>query len=172
MTKIKKVGRPSKKDSKPIEPIEPVETVEKNINQPEPIHDNSILLEKLTEVVNDETQNSIIEEKKKRGRKSNAEKLAEMQEQQKQNQINFPIDVFVDMLIKRMPNPIPLSDSEKIMINDSGNVIVNKYGSNFKYWEETQFAGTMLAVFYSRYTTPQLQKDIDTLKNNEETKNG
>jgi hypothetical protein len=128
------------------EEIKPVE--ENNITT-----DNEILTEKLKEVIaSDINTNETIEPEKveRRGRPKKdkqAEKITP--------QIVIPIAPIIDIIVTRLPNPLPLTNMEKEYINEAGNKLAEKYSNNIKYLEEIQFSVLLFGVIYPRLRKPE-----------------
>lgn len=140
-SKLKKIVEPVK----PVEEIKPVEPVE-------PVNDNEVLKEKLQEVINDTQDLQTNEpEQKKRGRPKKIDKPIE-----ENKPIVIPIAPIIDIIVQRLPNPIPLSNTEKEYINDAGNKLAEKYSTNIKYLEEIQFSVLLFGVIYPRLKKPEI----------------
>lgn len=118
-----------------------------------PVEENTVLQEKLLEVI----QDSVIEEKiaetetgKKRGRpkKDTTQKIEEIKKP-----VVIPIAPLLNIIIQRLPNPLPLTQMESDLINDAGNKLAEKYADNVKYLEEIQFSVLLIGVLYPRIKT-------------------
>lgn len=109
-------------------------------------------LEELKKELNSEVIES--EPKKKRGRKPKSETI-EVPE-------NPEIDVspILDIAIKRLPNPIPLSDTEKFLFNQTANKVFQKYASNFKYIEEINLSLVLVSILYPRLNKAKTENEI------------
>lgn len=93
-------------------------------------------------LVESETQ-SDTEPKKRKGRR----KKSEIEE------ISLPeidFSILFDILIKRLPNPEPLTETEKVLVNNSANKVYQKYAGNFQYADEINLGLVLLAVIYPR----------------------
>lgn len=102
-------------------------------------------LDKLKELNNPE----IVEQggeppKKKRGRKPKSETETSVEVPE------IDLSPLLEIAIKRLPNPIPLSDIEKSLFNQSANKVFQKYSGNFKYIEELNFGLILISVIYPR----------------------
>jgi hypothetical protein len=119
-----------------------------------PVEENTVLQEKLLEVI----QDSVIEEKmeeiqtgKKRGRPKKEPVQSKIEEIKKP--VVIPIAPLLSIIIQRLPNPIPLTSIESELINDAGNKLAEKYADNVKYLEEIQFSILLIGVLYPRIKT-------------------
>jgi hypothetical protein len=97
----------------------------------------------------EQTENEI-EPKKKRGRKPKSETEIELPE--------IDLSPILDILVKRLPNPLPLSDTEKTLFNQSANKVFYKYSGNFKYIEELNLGLITLSIFYPRLKTTDVKE--------------
>lgn len=82
--------------------------------------------------------------KKKRGRKPKTETI-EVPEIP-----DIDISPLLDIIVKRLPNPEPLTDIEKSLFNSSANKVFKKYSGDFKYIEEINLTLVLVSVIYPR----------------------
>jgi len=114
--------------------------------------------EKLEELKKEITENEsqIIESepKKKRGRKPKSEtiEVPEIPE--------IDVSPILDIAVKRLPNPIPLSDTEKTLFNQTANKVFQKYSGNFKYIEELNLSLVLVSILYPRLTKTKSADEI------------
>lgn len=82
--------------------------------------------------------------KKKRGRKpkSETEPIPEIPE--------IDLSPLLEIGIKRLPNPIALSDLEKQLFNQTANKVFQKYSGGFKYIEELNLGLVLISLIYPR----------------------
>lgn len=99
-----------------------------------------------------------IEETKKRGRKKGGtNKPKEIQVSEKLPV--FPLSPIFEIIIARLPNPIPLSETEKTLIDENSSAVINKYMTDTKYKEEILLGLVLGTVFYPRLKTNEAKKD-------------
>lgn len=133
-----------KEQENPIQENQTQETLQEE-NQSQTSYDEPDF-EKLQQMKDELNQESESEkpQKKKRGRP----KKSEIEIEQPLPDIDFSI--LVDLLITRLPNPQPLSESEKTLINSSGNKVFRKYFDNVKYSEEITLGIILFSIIYPR----------------------
>jgi hypothetical protein len=148
---MKKKEETSNEITKPVDDFIKKET--------EVLGNSEILTEKLKEVISDD----IIDDKinqlnpspKKRGRPSKTE--TEKNNPLKPS-LTIPLSPIIDLIVLRLPNPLPLSTMEKSLIDDSGNKLLEKYSTNIKFLEEIQFSILLFGVLYPRLKTKSVNE--------------
>ena len=106
------------------------------------------------EITENESQVIESEPKKKRGRKPKSEtiEVPEIPE--------IDVSPILDIAVKRLPNPIPLSDMEKTLFNQTANKVFQKYSGNFKYIEELNLSLVLVSILYPRLTKTKTDNEI------------
>jgi len=106
------------------------------------------------EITENESQVIESEPKKKRGRKPKSEtvEVPEIPE--------IDVSPILDIAVKRLPNPIPLSDTEKTLFNQTANKVFQKYSGNFKYIEELNLSLVLVSILYPRLTKTKTDNEI------------
>jgi hypothetical protein len=146
--KTQKKSLPKVKPQEEIkqEEIKPVE--ENNIST-----DNEVLTEKLKEVIASDINTNETTEPEKVERRGRPRK--DKQQENNKPSIVIPIAPIIDIIVSRLPNPLPLTNMEKEYINDAGNKLAEKYSNNIKYLEEIQFSVLLFGVIYPRLRKPE-----------------
>ena len=132
-----------------IKPETPEQNQEINQNQIQPIEtttDSSSDYEKIEELKNEteqvENEPTI---KRKRGRPKKTE--TEAMEPQLPDINVAPV---FNIIIDRLPNPLPLSESESSVLNSTFNKVLQKYSSNIKYIEEINLSLVLVGILLPR----------------------
>jgi len=110
-------------------------------------------LEELKNEITSEGNQVETETKKKRGRKPKSETIVTPEIPE------IDITPILNIVIKRLPNPIPLSESEKTLFNQTSNKVFQKYGGGIKYIEEINLGLVLLSILYPRIQKEQKQQD-------------
>ena len=55
-----------------------------------------------------------------------------------------------NIIIDRLPNPLPLTDSESSVLNSTFNKVLQKYSSNIKYIEEINLSLVLVGILLPR----------------------
>lgn len=107
-----------------------------------------------------ETETEIKTEK--RGRKKGSKNKTEV-ETEPIPDIDF--SVLFDIIIKRLNNPIPLTETEKFLINNSSNKVFKKYIPETRYNDEISLGIVLISVFYPRlkknYKVETVEREIE-----------
>jgi hypothetical protein len=103
--------------------------------------------------------------KKRRGRprKNNNEEF-----EQTQPNVNINFDFIFDIVVERLPNKVPLNDSERKNLNDVTNAIVNKYLPMVAGYDiEISFILVVSSVILPRLQKPKNEQTetIETTEN-------
>lgn len=94
--------------------------------------------------IENEQNNVETEPKKKRGRKRKG--IIEIEELQPE----IDLTPILEIAIKRLPNPEPLTDIEKGLFNSTANKVFQKYSVGFKYIEEVNLSLVLISIIYPR----------------------
>lgn len=151
----------TKKDMEEIKPLSENKTVvTEETKEIKPVEsDTEVLTEKLKEVIATEEskQPEIKEGEKKRGRPKGS--TSNKTDENKQPSIIIPIAPIIDLFVRRMPNPIPLTSTEKEYLNEAGNKLIEKYSDKIDYLEEIQFSILIFGVVYPRLKKPESEEN-------------
>lgn len=114
-----------------------------------------ILETKLNEIIEIETENeSVNPPVKKRGRgrppKNTVSKNDIPDKVETEESLELPLGVVLDIIVKRLPNPVPLSETEKKYIDETGNKVLQKYLGKSKYNDEIALGTVLISVLYPR----------------------
>ena len=90
--------------------------------------------------------------KRKRGRPKKTET-----EQVEPQLPDIDIAPVFNVLIKRLPNPLPLTETESALLNSTFNKVLRKYSGNIKYIEEINLSLVLIGIFL-----PRLKKSNDS----------
>lgn len=110
-------------------------------------------IDKLQELKNPEDVLSEAEQpKKKRGRKPKSETISEPELPE------IDLSPLLEIGIKRLPNPLPLSELEKQLFNQTANKVFQKYSGGFKYIEELNLGLVLVSLIYPRLKQENAEK--------------
>ena len=126
----------------------PEPTPEVNPNQSQPIEtptDSSTEYDKIEELKVESEQVEQEPVKRKRGRPRKTE--TEVIEPQLPDINVAPV---FNIIIDRLPNPLPLSESESSVLNSTFNKVLQKYSGNIKYIEEINLSLVLVGILLPR----------------------
>lgn len=152
--KVKKSDSENKPEKVKTKTIKKSDSERVSIEKPE--NENKKIGSELNEKLNQydgDTKNEPVTKKRGRPKGSINKKTKE------QEKITIPVSLLIGIIVDRMPNPIPLSETERNTLDKTGTEVFNKYIDRFNYFEETVFAGTLLAVIYPRVQKVENNKD-------------
>jgi len=126
---------------------------------------NDELQDKLNQI--EEEYKEAVEEKPKR-RRSRKKEIEE--EQVKQTAEGFVLigNTFIDFVVPRLPNPIPVSESERELWNKTFSAVAEKYAAYVsKFGAEISFVIASIMIF-----APRMQKKDERKNNTDIRENG
>lgn len=105
-------------------------------------------------------KNEFTEVKEKTTRKPRVKKIDPETEQQA-NSFGLMFSSVMDMVVSRLPKPIPLSETEKMLLNQSATALTKKHAEKIlMFGEEIGFAVTLFLVLQPRLKSEKKSEEI------------